>query len=354
MIVKSALKSYSVEMIDSFPKNLNQDHSDKNYYVIDENVYRLYSEAFDFIPSDRLYRLEAVEENKNIDTAIKICETMTSMPSKRNTRLVSVGGGIVQDVSGFVASVLYRGIAWTFYPSTLLAACDSCIGSKTSLNCSGFKNLLGTFFPPDNIYIDSSFFDTLSDKDFASGLGEIVKFSVIKKNGEDINNYIDSLLQRDRATLEKFVLNSLQLKKFYIEKDEFDRKERVLLNYAHTFGHAFEVTSDFLIPHGTAVALGMVVANRISANRYSLPEQLLKKIEAPVHRIVRLKLKPQWFEPTQILRAIRKDKKQLDSNINAVLLQDDLSLKRVNDVTEKEVLDALQYLIKTFEEADNE
>ena len=143
-------------------------------------------------------------------------------------------------------------------------------------------------------------------------------------------------------------MNSLKLKKFYIEKDEFDRKERVLLNYAHTFGHAFEVTSDFYIPHGTAVALGMVVANRISAKRYSLSDELLNKMEAPVHRIVRLKLKPQWFEPTQILRAIRKDKKQLDSNINAVLLQNDLSLKRVNDVTENEVFDALQYLIRTF------
>ena len=90
MIIKSALKSYSVEMIDSFTKKLNQDHSDNTYYVIDENVYRLYSATFDFIPSDRLYRLEAIEENKNIDTVIKICETMTAMPSNNSFLIVFI------------------------------------------------------------------------------------------------------------------------------------------------------------------------------------------------------------------------------------------------------------------------
>ena len=128
---------------------------------------------------------------------------MTTMAAKRNTHLVSVGGGIVQDITGFVANCLYRGIKWTFYPSTLLAACDSCIGGKSSLNYKGFKNLLGSFYPPDEIYIYPQFFHTLSDRDYCSGLGEVVKFNVIA--GEEkfvkLENEIYDILNYDYKKL---------------------------------------------------------------------------------------------------------------------------------------------------------
>ena len=139
------------------------------------------------MPKERMFLLEALEENKTMDTVLAICAAMTSMPSKRNTRLVSVGGGVVQDITGFVANVLYRGIAWTFVPTTLLSACDSCIGGKTSLNYGRFKNLLGTFYPPDDIYICPAMFRTLDEHDFLSGLGEVVKFNVMVA---DVNKII--------------------------------------------------------------------------------------------------------------------------------------------------------------------
>lgn len=114
--------------------------------MIDQTVYDLYTSAFSEIPPARLFLLEAKEENKTIETALTICEKIIELNSKRNTRLFSFGGGIIQDITGFLANILYRGIHWTFVPTTLLAACDSCIGGKSSLNYKNYKNLLGTFF----------------------------------------------------------------------------------------------------------------------------------------------------------------------------------------------------------------
>ena len=213
-----------------------------------------------------MFVVEATEKNKVVDTALDICERITEIPAKRNATLISIGGGIIQDITGFVANVTYRGINWIFVPTTLLAACDSCIGGKTSLNYKKYKNLLGTFYPPDEIHICSEMFHTLTERDFKSGLGEVVKFNIMAgQNGlKNIEDNIDELLKRDDDKLLQFVNSSLLFKKDFIEEDEFDRGVRIHLNFAHTFGHAFETMSHYEIPHGTAVAMGTIVANRIS------------------------------------------------------------------------------------------
>lgn len=204
---------------------------------------------------------------------------MTEIPAKRNAHLISIGGGIIQDITGFVANVLYRGIFWTFIPTTLLASCDSCIGGKTSLNYKKYKNLLGTFYPPDEIFICPKFFKTLTDKDFKSGLGEVVKFNIMAgPNGlANIENNIEKLLLRDEDCLNEFVRSSLSFKKDFIEIDEFDRGERIKLNFAHTFGHAIETVTGYEIPHGTAVAIGMIMADYIAVKRGLLDADISKR-----------------------------------------------------------------------------
>ncbi len=159
MKIKSQLKNYEV----TFTKKssiFDIIYDNKNtFYVVDSKVYSLYSNDFlDGIPSNRLFLLKATEKNKNIKTVFNILDKMIEIPGKRNARLVSIGGGIVQDLTGFIANVLYRGIDWVFFPTTLLASADSCIGGKTSLNYKNFKNLLGTFYPPTKIYINTNFF----------------------------------------------------------------------------------------------------------------------------------------------------------------------------------------------------
>lgn len=348
MFVQAATKKYEVTIHNNFEPAEALVVDDKTFVVIDKNVYGLYKdELFGKVPDKQLYIMDATEENKVLDTAMEICEIMTSIPAKRNSRLVSFGGGIVQDVTGFVANILYRGIHWTFYPTTLLAACDSCIGGKTSLNYKKFKNLLGTFYPPDRLYVCTPFFKTLTPRDFRSGLGEVVKFNVMRGQ-EGICNmeeHLDKLLERDDDTLRTFVESSLAFKKSFIEEDEFDRGVRIQLNFAHTFGHAFESMSNYAIPHGTAVAMGTIVADRISLSRGWMDEVTAQRIESLLYRIIKINKDDINVNMDDIIKAIRKDKKQTSASLTAVLMKgENMHLEIVHDVEPSEIEPAVQYL----------
>lgn len=348
MFIQAATKKYEVTIHSDFSPVKDIQVDEKTFVVIDKNLYELYRrELFGRIPEKQLYILDATEEHKVLDTALEICEIMTNIPAKRNSRLVSLGGGIVQDVTGFVANILYRGIHWTFFPTTLLAACDSCIGGKTSLNYKRFKNLLGTFYPPDRLYICTPFFKTLTERDFRSGMGEVVKFNVMRGE-EGIRNMeenIGKLLARDDETLLTFVESSLAFKKDFIEADEFDRGVRIQLNFAHTFGHAFEAMTNYAIPHGTAVAMGTIVANRISLSRGWVTEETVSRIENLLYQIIHVNKADIQVSMADIISAIRKDKKQTSSSLTAVLMHgEDLKLEIVHDVEPGEIESAVTYL----------
>ncbi len=350
MDIQSRFKTYSVNFVESFKELHLLAQEEVTFFVIDQNVYNLYKDEFPEFPEHRLYLLNAIEENKTIDTALEICELLTTMPSKRNTHLVSIGGGIVQDITGFVATSIYRGIPWTFYPTTLLSACDSCIGGKSSLNYKKFKNLLGTFYPPDTINIYQPIFKTLTNKDYASGLGEVVKFNVIAGHDrfDAFENDIDGILEHDYSLLYQYIETSLAFKKKFIEEDEFDQGVRVLLNFAHTFGHAYEVSSQYKIPHGLAVAMGMITANYISVLRGYLSSEYAKRIEVVCNKILQfIDIDEKWFDYDMILTAIRKDKKQIGESITAVLIQTDYTLGVFHDIQEQEVKAAIQHLLET-------
>ncbi len=353
--IQSAFKKYEVHIHKDFNQISFSSVQDNTFIVIDRHLYELYrEELFSEIPNDHMYLLDAVEDNKVIDTALEICERMTELSAKRNAVLISFGGGIIQDITGFVASVLYRGIKWIFYPTTLLAGCDSCIGGKTSLNYKSFKNLLGTFYPPDQIHICIPFFSTLSDRDFMSGLGEVVKFNVMqgKEGIHRIDDQITHLLDRDTDSLYDCILSSLEYKKGYIEADEFDRGVRIHLNFAHTFGHALETTSHYNIPHGTAVAMGTIMANRISCRRNWIDndtaihmDSLLKTIISPDYLTANITVE-------EMLPAIKKDKKQTDDSITAVLLRgDELKPEIIHNLSVAEIIDALEHLKETVKKS---
>lgn len=360
MKIQSYAKDYEVifEKDPSFlqkyaPANLAESIGKGAYYVIDRNVYNLYPDQFEEIPEDRLFLLDAIESNKTIETALTICEAMTAIPAKRNATLISIGGGITQDVTGFVANILYRGIHWIFVPTTLLAACDSCIGSKTSLNYKSYKNLLGTFYPPDELHICPVMFQTLTKQGFLSGLGEVVKFNLMAGEIDAIEADLPDLLARKEDTVERYVQKSLAFKKPFIEADEFDRGIRIHLNFAHTFGHAFEAITDYAIPHGTAVAMGMIMANAIAHGRGNIGDDVWQHMDCILARIIDLKLLAQVngfkgienFSMDAILDKIRKDKKQVDEHITAVLFTDEkLTLSIVHNVREGEIERACEHL----------
>lgn len=346
MIIHSKFKDYEV-VFENDLNFLEKKDSENIQYVIDEQVYELYRKYFSDLTKERTILIKAAEEYKVIDTALDICEKMTAIPAKRNAHLISIGGGIVQDITGFVANVLYRGIRWTFIPTTLLSACDSCIGGKTSLNYKKYKNLLGTFYPPDRIHICARFFETLSDRDYKSGLGEVVKFNIM--DGEEglrnIESNINDLLERKETVVNRFVLSSLAYKKRFIEIDEFDRGERIKLNFAHTFGHAIEVVSNYVIPHGTAVAIGMIMADSISVKRGLLACDLMERSREVLLKIIDIDINLLDVDIKNVIDAIRKDKKQTDTALTAVL-RAGTNLEIIRDMSIEEV----EYAFNNFME----
>lgn len=353
MLIKSNIRNYEVIIEPNLDFIKNLIHTENSLFVIDKNVYELYKSYFLTIPNECLLIIEASEQNKVIEVALSICEKLTELPAKRNATLISIGGGIIQDITGFVANITYRGINWIFVPTTLLAACDSCIGSKTSLNYKSYKNLLGTFFPPKEIHICSQFFKTLSERDFQSGMGEVIKFNIMA--GLDglacIEANINQLLSRDIDILNQFIEKSLLFKRKFIEIDEFDHNERIKLNFAHTFGHAIEVVTHYNVPHGTAVAIGMIMANKISLDRKYISEQITKRSEKILFQVINIDPELLNKPLENYMKAIRKDKKQIGNSLTSVLIKNydkTSELAVIKDTTESEVENAIKYFIKEY------
>lgn len=354
MIVHSKLKDYEVHLEEDFTFFNAIKQTENAKFVIDRKVYELYEDLFSDIDAEKLLLIDATEENKVIESVLTICEKITNIPAKRNSVLISVGGGIIQDITGFVANIMYRGIKWIFIPTTLLASCDSCIGGKTSLNYKKYKNLLGTFYPPDDIFICPRFFMTLTEGDFKSGLGEVIKFNLM--DGNDglvrITKQIDALLAREFLTMNEAVRNSLNYKKAFIEEDEFDKGERIKLNFAHTFGHAIETVTNYQIPHGTAVAIGMIMADSISVCRGLLDQNYTSEAEKLLLKVIDVPKDTVHFNKKMFVDAIRKDKKQIGNSLTAVLLIDAAESKEliiVHDITVEEIDYAIDYFHNLYE-----
>lgn len=349
MKIKSHLKDYEVIFTEHFSFIDSLINLKDKLFVIDQKVYELYKNVlFSQVSATEIFLIEATEQNKTITQALEVCLRMTKFEAKRNATLITVGGGILQDISGFAATVLYRGVKWIFVPTTLLAQADSCIGSKSSLNYLEYKNILGTFYPPCRIYIDTGFLPTLTDKDYRSGLGEVLKLHIMK--GQEgfniIKQSLDDLLGRDYRKLEDCIKACLEYKKKLIEEDEFDLGIRRLLNYGHTFGHALETTSNYDIPHGLGVVLGILIANVIATKRGYLSPSLQEAIKTLCLKVLTDPLKKEYFEPEPIISAMKKDKKRQGLNLAAILLQNNFNLVSVQDMTYQEVGDALAEIKK--------
>jgi len=205
--------------------------------------------------------LQADEKVKSLDAISPVITALRQANVTRDTCLLAVGGGIVQDVAAFCAAIYMRGLAWVYAPTTLLGMADSCIGGKSSINVGPYKNLVGTFNPPLRVLIDTDFVMTLSTEQIVAGLVEAAKICFCR--GLDAWNAYRACLPSLAMGQEGFsrvIATSLAAKKWFIEIDEFDRKERLLLNFGHTFGHAIEGASDFRVSHGVAVGIGMLCA----------------------------------------------------------------------------------------------
>ena len=271
--------------------------------------------------------LEATEREKSLDRAPMVIERMRAKGANRRSWLIAVGGGTIQDMSAFVASVYMRGLRWSYIPTTVLAMVDSCIGGKSSINVGAFKNLVGTFHPPQHIHIDPNLALTLPPEQFASGLIEAAKICFCR-SAESFENHLAT--EPDPAmkveALERLVVNSLLAKKYFIEIDEFDKKERLILNFGHTFGHAIEGASGYRIPHGIAVGLGILCSLEFQRQRgidfHLLPGVL--KLEAHLKTMIEflpdLTTHLARIDIAEVLRLFESDKKHTSEEFTLLLV----------------------------------
>jgi 3-dehydroquinate synthase len=290
------------------------------HFIIDSNIARLYSQQLQSVLSHpNVILVDATEQNKSLESASQIITTLVAQKTRRNHHLVAIGGGIIQDLVCFIASTLLRGVSWQLVPTTLLAQADSCIGSKSSINVGDAKNIVGTFYPPTKIYIDQNFLQTLHQNEIHSGIGEILKVHAID-SAESFNRVASSLsaMTKDLDALQPFIYSALTIKKRYIEVDEFDEGIRNIFNFGHSFGHAIESATNFGVPHGVAVTMGMDVACQIAASRNLLP------ISESTRMRTALKLNYQTFAHVPIpldasMNALLKDKKNSSTELGLIL-----------------------------------
>lgn len=320
--------------------NISEYLPDGNVIVIaDSHIIELYGEFFSNFP---VIELNSYESDKTIETCIAVYEKMLSLNVDRSWFLLGAGGGIVCDISGFIASTYMRGISFGFVSTTLLAQVDASTGGKNGVNFKGFKNLIGTFSQPDFVICDPELLKTLPEKEIRSGFGEIVKhaliadadlFSFLEKN-------VEKALNLDAGIIEDLIYRSVLIKTEIVNQDETEKGLRRKLNFGHTIAHAIEkCTTHFR--HGEAVGLGMIAAagmsmneNRISSNDFSRIVELLDNLGLPVKTDL---------EKTQLIHAMMHDKKRHADRIDLVLLNGIGSCEIVKkEITELgELLDGL-------------
>lgn len=318
--VKSSIRDYDVIFTDDFSALLKEHLRPGDVALVDANVHQLHGTVLKPLLEEGTYRLiQPSEERKDYLNIAPIIEFLITTGFRKNNLLVAIGGGIIQDITAFIASIMFRGVDWIFYPTTLLAQCDSCIGGKTSINFGRYKNQIGNFCPPSQIVIDLGFLDTLPQRDLRSGLGEMLHFYYV--SGEDDVNLMRKEYDRalkDKTILKKLIRRSLEIKKATIEIDEFDRAERLVFNYGHSFGHAIESLTNYAVPHGIAVCMGMDLANKISCHLGLITDELYQSMRVPLLKNIG-DMNPGTIDLAAYEDALRKDKKNVGAEVNVIL-----------------------------------
>lgn len=303
--------------------------------------------------------IAATEQAKSLDQMSGYIEALRAQGANRSTNLVAMGGGVIQDIAAFISSVYMRGIPWSYDPTTVLAMVDSCIGGKSSINVGPYKNLVGTFHPPECIFIDPSLAETLPRDQFASGLIEAAKICFCR-GPESFAAHLACEPSTSMSTeaLERVIINSLLAKKHFIEIDEFDKKERLLLNFGHTFGHAIEGASHYGIPHGIAVGLGILCSLAFQRSRGIDFSRLPSVVELEAHLDQMIRTLPGLREQllaintTDVLERFASDKKHTTGRYTLILISAAgkvvlEQIARTPDL-ESRVRDAVQTTIGTY------
>lgn len=334
IIVKTESKNYPVyigrDIFKTLPEVIKkQKFPDRVFVIVDKKVDSIYGSLIkkivrSFSSKNYFISISASERVKSFKTAQQVYSKISENKFTRDTLIISIGGGTIGDLAGFVASTYMRGVPLIQIPTTLLAAVDSSIGGKTAINFSDSKNLIGTFYQPEVVLIDTSFLKSLNRRELISGYGEVIKYSYLveEKFYTDLLLKTDQLLKGDLTAFNKVIMECVKIKSNVISIDEKETTGfRKILNFGHTFAHSIESNSDYKISHGLAVITGIIAAVYLSYKRGLIDQKKLEQmIELPLKFKSSIKLKS--FSEDQILHSMILDKKNRDGEIRFVLIRE--------------------------------
>jgi 3-dehydroquinate synthase len=298
-------------------KNFRKCYPEKNSVIItDDNVLKLYGKSFN---DCQVLSINPGEKSKNLVVINDLAGKLLSLGIDRSGFIVGIGGGVVCDIAGFLASVYMRGIGFGFVSTSLLSQVDASVGGKNGVNVGPVKNIIGNFNQPAFVICDQSMLITLPDEEYFSGLAELIKTGFIRDSEliADIESNVDLIFKKDLAFLTKLITRAVEIKASIVNEDEKEAGIRMILNFGHTFGHAIEANTG--IRHGFAVAEGMMIAADISVEKGILPSSERERLYNLLDSF-RL-LKNRKISVEQMKQCLSQDKKKSGESMNFVLLE---------------------------------
>lgn len=327
LLIKTFNNSYPLfigkGLFQNLPEIVKKQKVPENIFlVVDKIFYSYFKKEVDLIKNEfnksKLLLFTSTEKNKSSESVEKIHSELLKNEFGRDSTLLAIGGGILGDTAGFAASTFMRGISLIHIPTTLLAAVDSSIGGKTGINFQKKKNLIGTFYQPSFILIDTNHFNTLNEREIVCGVGEIIKYSFMKD--EIFFNFVNKNLNNilNLNILEKIILSSASIKAQVVNQDEKEKSLRKILNLGHTFAHAIESSFNYKIKHGEAVIAGLISAVYLSKRLNLFNEENTNKFISVLTKVKIPKL-IKTINNEEIFLLMLSDKKNKNRKINFVL-----------------------------------
>ncbi|MFA6978165.1 MAG: 3-dehydroquinate synthase [Ignavibacteriaceae bacterium] len=325
----------------------------RKFFVVDENVFRLHKKYLQTFlteeKTDSIYIFPSGEKSKSFKQISELHKVMLENKFGRDTLVVTIGGGVTGDATGFAASIFMRGVPVVHIPTTLLAAVDSSVGGKTGINFNNTKNIIGSFYQPKFVLIDTNFFSSLPEKEITCGLGEIIKYAYLtsQKFYDQVFLDFNFFYQKDFSKTEKLIASSINVKAEVVSSDEKETGLRKILNFGHTFAHAFESELHFKIKHGEAVIAGIICALYLSHEKGFITEEQLKKF-LYLPKQIPLPVTLKNLDKEKLFQVMLSDKKNRDGKIKFVLLKNIGEILLDVEAEKAEVFNSFERMFKSI------
>ena len=321
----------------------------KKIVITDDNVSKYYLKDIINIIGEKntlIYQIKSGEKSKNIEEVCKIYDIMINNNIDRKSVIISLGGGVVGDIAGFVASTYMRGIKIIQIPTTLLAQVDSSIGGKTGIDFLNKKNIIGTFYNPYLVYTNIKTLKTLPKEQFSNGMAEVIKYGYIldKDYLDFIFNNREKIKNYDKNTILNMIIKSCEIKASIVSIDEKEKGIREILNFGHSFGHSIETTSGFKILHGQAVAIGMIASMYISYLKGYIEKEVIEQAKY-ILKYFGIYNK-NILNVDSIYKNMIYDKKNENKKIRLIILEEIGKAFSTDDINEKMIKDAIKYALE--------